>query len=97
MADEGSQALVEFGAELAYLGGVFRSSGLAPTVGNHLEQRHESGGRCDDDALFERVLEQVRALGERRGQELIPRQEQHGELRALLELFPVTLLAEFAD
>ena len=97
VADEGSQALVQLGAEFAYLGGVFRGGGLAPTVRNHLEQRHESGGRCDDDALLERVLEKVRALDERRRQKLIARQEQHGEFRTLLELFPVTFLAEFAD
>ena len=35
-------------------------------------------------------------LGQRRRQKLIARQEQHRELRTVLELLPVTLLAEFA-
>ena len=35
-------------------------------------------------------------LGERGGQELITRQEQHREFGAVLELFPVTFLAQLA-
>ena len=44
----------------------------------------------------ERALEQLGALGERGRQELVARQEQHGELGAALELRPVGLGGELA-
>ena len=57
--DESRQALVQVLAELADLARVFGDEVLAPAIGDDLEQRHESGGRRDDDALLERGLDQI--------------------------------------
>ena len=91
---EDAETLVQVLAEFANLARILRDMRLAPAIGDDLEQRHERGGRGDDDALLERGIDQIGFLGERRRQELIARQEQHREFRAVFELLPVTFLAE---
>ena len=91
-----AEALVQVLPELADLARVLGDRGLAPAVCDDLEQRHQRRRRRDDDALLERVVDEVGTLGQRGRQELVARQEQHREFRAVLELLPVTLLAELA-
>src|ERR1700674_5915222 len=91
MSVEGSEPPVQLLAQVADQRRVVRHGRLPPAVGHRLKQGDEGRGRGNDHALAERGLEHLRALGERRGEKLIAGQEQHGKLRAALELCPVAL------
>src|SRR5690348_1059873 len=97
MAGEGAEAAIEFLTEIADQLRVLRHGRLAPAVRHGLQERDQGGGCCDDDALLEGAVEQLRPLRERRRQELIARQEEHREFRAALELRPVGLGGELPD
>src|SRR6185369_1163517 len=93
---EHSEALVQLLGERPDRFGILREHCLPPAVGDGLQDRDEARRRRDYYVLPDRVLDQRRQLRERRRQELIARDEQDDEVRALLELIPVVLRAELS-
>ena len=62
-----------------------------------LQQRDQRRRRREDHLLVDAVLDQRRILLERGAQERLARDEQHDELRRLVELRPVALRRELHD
>jgi len=88
---------VELDPEVADPLGVLRDLLLLPGVVDRLEQRDEVRGAREDHAAPESVLQQLRVPRNGGGEERLPGNEHHDELRRDLELVGVRLPREARD